>query len=66
MKFSLTLALSHNPKLLVMDEPTSGLDPIVRGKILKILKTYAKENEVGIIFSSHILSIFYYKFLVIS
>lgn len=54
VKFSLALALSHNPKLLIMDEPTSGLDPIVRRKILKILKEYAQEKSISILFSSHI------------
>lgn len=54
VKFSLALALSHNPKLLIMDEPTSGLDPIVRSKILKILKEYAEKYGTAILFSSHI------------
>jgi len=54
VKFSLSLALSHRPKLLIMDEPTSGLDPIVRSKILEILKGYSKNNDAGILFSSHI------------
>lgn len=54
VKFYLTLALSHNPKLLIMDEPTSGLDPIVRSRILKILKEYAVKKNASIIFSSHI------------
>lgn len=54
VKFSLSLALSHRPKLLIMDEPTSGLDPIVRRKILEILKDYSKNYDAGILFSSHI------------
>jgi len=54
VKFSLALALSHNPKLLIMDEPTSGLDPIVRSKILRILKEYAQNYDAAILFSSHI------------
>ena len=37
MKYSLTIALSHDPELLIMDEPTSGLDPIVRSELLDIL-----------------------------
>ena len=37
MKFSLAIALSHEPKLLIMDEPTSGLDPIARSELLDIL-----------------------------
>lgn len=54
VKFSLCLALSHSPELLLMDEPTSGLDPIVRNEILNILKEYAKETGASILFSSHI------------
>lgn len=54
VKFALALALSHKPKLLIMDEPTSGLDPIVRSKILRILKEYAQNNDIAILFSSHI------------
>lgn len=29
VKFSLILAISHQPKLLLLDEPTSGLDPVI-------------------------------------
>lgn len=54
VKFSLCLALSHKPELLVLDEPTSGLDPLVRNEILALLKEYAEEYNAGIIFSSHI------------
>lgn len=54
VKFSLALALSHNPRLLIMDEPTSGLDPLVRSKLLKILKEYAQKADIAILFSSHI------------
>lgn len=54
VKFSLALALSHKPKLLLMDEPTSGLDPIVRSKILDVLRAYANDEKASILFSSHI------------
>lgn len=33
MKLSISIALSHNAKLLVLDEATSGLDPMVRDEI---------------------------------
>lgn len=54
VKFSLCLALSHMPKMLLMDEPTSGLDPLVRNEILAVLKDYAVTYHAGILFSSHI------------
>ena len=34
IKYSLALALSHKPELLIMDEPTSGLDPLFRSQLL--------------------------------
>lgn len=56
MKFSLTVALSHDAKLLIMDEPTSGLDPIVRREFLDILYDIVQDENRGIFFSSHITS----------
>ena len=54
MKFSLALALSHNPKLLVLDEPTSGLDPVVREEVLNLVLKMVKQNGCTVLFSSHI------------
>ena len=34
-KVSLSLALAHDPELLVLDEPTSGLDAVVRREFLE-------------------------------
>ncbi|WP_052339862.1 ABC transporter ATP-binding protein [Gorillibacterium massiliense] len=53
-KFSLALALSHNPELLILDEPTSGLDPIVRDELLDILYRLSRERGTTLFFSSHI------------
>lgn len=55
VKFSLTLALSHNAKLLILDEPTSGLDPVSRAELLDTF-TYLKGKGVSILFSTHITS----------
>lgn len=54
VKFSLSLALSHHPKLLILDEPTSGLDPVIRNEVLEILKEIVDTEGSAVFFSSHI------------
>lgn len=54
MKFSLSLALSHNADFIIMDEPTSGLDPIVRRELLDILYEIIQDEKKAIFFSTHI------------
>lgn len=56
MKYSLSLALSHNADLLIMDEPTSGLDPEVRKELMNILNEYVQEDGKSVLFSTHITS----------
>jgi len=53
-KFSLALALSHEPELIIMDEPTSGLDPVFRSEILDILSEVIEDGKRSVFFSSHI------------
>lgn len=56
MKFSLSVALSHNAEFLIMDEPTSGLDPVVRRELLDILSYIMQDENKGVLFSTHITS----------
>lgn len=55
-KFSTALALSHNPKFLIMDEPTSGLDPLFRRNFLDILRDIMLDEDKSILFSTHIVN----------
>jgi ABC-2 type transport system ATP-binding protein len=55
-RIGIAQALLHNPKLLVLDEPTNGLDPIGIKELRDLLKYLAKNAEVGVFISSHLLS----------
>lgn len=54
VKLSLSIAMAHNPDLIILDEPTSGLDPVVRRELLDILQDFAEDENHSVIFSSHI------------
>ena len=56
MKMAITIALSHQPKLLILDEATSGLDPIMRDEILDVFLEFVQDENHAILLSSHISS----------
>lgn len=56
VKFGITLALSHNAKLLILDEPTSGLDPVSRDDLLDVLREVIEDGTRSILYSTHIIS----------
>lgn len=56
MKLAIAVALSHNPKLLILDEATSGLDPMVRDEMLDIFNDFTRDEGHSVLLSSHIVS----------
>jgi ABC-2 type transport system ATP-binding protein len=56
MKLSISVALSHNSKLLILDEATSGLDPMIREEILDIFMDFIQDEGHTILLSTHIIS----------
>ena len=55
-KVALTLALAHDPELLVLDEPTSGLDVVVRREFLESIVRLIAEEGRTVFISSHLLA----------
>lgn len=54
-KVSLSLAMAHQPELLVLDEPTSGLDTLVRREFLESMVDLAAEGKT-VLLSSHLIN----------
>jgi len=55
-RLGLAQALLHHPKFLILDEPTNGLDPAGIREFREHLRTIAKQENVSIFISSHLLA----------
>ena len=55
-RLGIARALLHYPELLILDEPSNGLDPIGIKEMRRLIKTLAKERNITLLISSHILS----------
>ncbi len=55
-KLSLSAALAHRPRLLILDEATSGLDPVMRSEVLDILRDLIQDEANSVLLSTHITS----------
>ncbi len=52
-RLGIALSILHKPNVLILDEPTNGLDPEGIKELRDLLKKLAKEENMGILISSH-------------
>jgi ABC-2 type transport system ATP-binding protein len=55
-RLGLAQALMNKPKLLILDEPTNGLDPSGINEFRNLINKLAKEENIAILISSHLMS----------
>jgi ABC-2 type transport system ATP-binding protein len=55
-RLGLAQCLLHDPQVLILDEPTNGLDPAGMREIRDYIRLLAREKNMAVIVSSHILS----------
>jgi ABC-2 type transport system ATP-binding protein len=55
-KLAIVIALSYNPRLLLLDEPTAGLDPVSRMVFLELLFEQMESEQVAILYATHHIS----------
>jgi ABC-2 type transport system ATP-binding protein len=55
-RLGLAQCLIHDPQVLILDEPTNGLDPAGIREIRDYVRLLAREKNLAVIVSSHLLS----------
>ncbi len=53
-KLALTLALLHDPEVLILDEPTNGLDPYATRELCEMMRELTRAGKT-VFFSTHLL-----------
>ncbi|PPK86715.1 peptide/nickel transport system ATP-binding protein [Neolewinella xylanilytica] len=52
-RLMLAIALAGQPRLLIADEPTTALDSITELEIVRLLDTFRRERNMGLLFITH-------------
>ena len=55
-RFSLAVAILHEPVVLFLDEPTSGVDSIARAQFWELLKILKTNRDISILITTHYMS----------
>jgi peptide/nickel transport system ATP-binding protein len=56
-RVAIAMALSCEPRVIVMDEPTTGLDVLTQGRLLDVIKELRSRSEISIVYISHDLGV---------
>jgi branched-chain amino acid transport system ATP-binding protein len=56
-RLELAMALSGQPKLLLMDEPTAGMAPRERHALMRFTVDHARAHAIGLLFTEHDMDI---------
>jgi branched-chain amino acid transport system ATP-binding protein len=49
----LALALTNQPRLLLMDEPTAGMEPAERKRLMDLTSSIVRTRNIGALFIEH-------------
>ncbi|MEP0234782.1 ABC transporter ATP-binding protein [Roseibium sp.] len=52
-RLELAIALSHDPKLLLMDEPTAGMAPKERINLMQLTADIVRDRGISVLFTEH-------------
>lgn len=55
-RLSLSVAVVHDPEILILDEPTSGVDPIARDDFWRLIIELSREDKVTVFITTHFMN----------